>query len=108
MTYSEELTKEIVDEYTANPSRETVDAISERIGKPVRSVIAKLSSQGVYKTPIRTTKTGDPIVKKEELVSDIEKWFGIEVPTLVKTGKLELRTLHDAIEEMIEHVQAKA
>lgn len=105
MSYSAELTQEIVNEYLQNPSRETVELIADRLGKSARSVIAKLSSEGVYKTPVRTTKTGDPIVKKEELVEDIEKWFGIEVPTLVKTGKLDLRTLHDAIEEMIEYVK---
>ena len=100
MSYSEELTKEIVDEYSANPSRETVDAIAARIGKTARSVIAKLAAAGVYQTPKRTTKTGEPIVKKEELVEQIGKWLGIEVPTLAKTGKLDLKKLHQKIAEL--------
>ena len=100
MSYSEELTAEIVNEYSANPSRDTVDEIATRIGKSARSVIAKLSSAGVYKTPIRTTKTGDAIIKKEELVADIEKWLDIEVPTLVKTGKLDLRKLYDKLRDV--------
>lgn len=101
MSYSEELTKEIVEEYEANPSRETVDAIADRIGKSSRSVIAKLAAAGVYQTPKRTTKTGDPIVKKEELVEEIGGWLDIEVPTLVKTGKLDLKKLHTAIGQLV-------
>lgn len=102
MSYSEELTAEIVSEYTKDPSRETVDKISARIGKPARSVIAKLAASGVYKTPVRTTKTGDAIVKKEELVADIEKWLSIEAPTLAKTGKLDLKRLHTAIGDLVD------
>lgn len=101
MSYSEELTKEIVDEYTANPSRETVDAIAKRIGKSARSVIAKLAAAHVYQTPQRTTKTGEPIIKKEELVEEIGSWLGIEVPTLAKTGKLDLKKLHSKIAELV-------
>lgn len=102
MSYSDELTKEIVDEYVANPTRETVDVIAERIGKSARSVIAKLAAAGVYQTPKRTTKTGEPIVKKEQLVEEIGKWLGIEVPTLAKTGKLDLKRLHRAIADHLE------
>lgn len=102
MSYSEELTKEIVDEYVANPTRDTVDAIAARIGKSARSVIAKLAAAGVYQTPKRTTKTGEPIVKKEQLVEEIGKWLGIEVPTLAKTGKLDLKRLHTAIAQHLE------
>jgi hypothetical protein len=101
MSYSEELTKEIVDEYKANPCRETVDTIAARVGKSARSVIAKLASEGVYYTPERTTKTGEPIVKKDELVADINLWLEIETPTLAKTSKLELKALHGKIQELI-------
>lgn len=102
MSYTEELTEEIVKEYNENPSRDTVDAISARIGKSARSVIAKLAAAGVYQTPVRTTKTGDPIVKKETMVAEISVWLGIEVPTLAKTGKLELKKLHEAIKELVD------
>ena len=102
MSYTEELTAQIVKEYLDSPSRDTVDAIATRIGKGPRSVIAKLASEGVYKTPVRTTKTGDAIVKKEELVAEIEKWLGISAETLVKTGKLDLKALHGAIEVLVD------
>lgn len=101
VNYTEELTQKIISEYEASPTRETVDALSKETGKSVRSIIAKLSSAGVYKTPQRTTKTGDEIVRKEELAADIGEWLGIEVPSLIKAAKLELRALHAALKERL-------
>lgn len=100
MSYTPELTAQIVEEYNASPSRETVESIAGRIGKSTRSVIAKLAATGVYQTPERTTKTGDPIVKKEEMVEDLEKLLIISVPTLVKAGKQDLAKLVEAVKEL--------
>lgn len=105
MTYSEDLTAEIVREYEANPTRETVDAIASRIDKSVRSVIAKLSSAGVYKTPQRTTKTGEVIEKKEEMVTQICTWLGIEALTLAKTGKQDLKKVRDALRDLLAEIE---
>ena len=97
MSYTEELTQLIVDEYKSDPSRETVDRLAEEHGKSVRSIIAKLSSAGVYQAPPRMSKTREAIVRKEDLAAEIGQWFGIEVPTLAKAGKLELKKLHEAL-----------
>ena len=99
MSYTDELTQEIIREYEANPTRETIEQISTRIGKSTRSIIAKLAAEKIYRTPIRTTKTGEQIVKKEELVADIERWLSITAPTLVKTSKQELKRLHAILQE---------
>lgn len=101
MSYTEEQTNEMVAEYEANPSRETVEKIAERLTKSVRSVIAKLSSAGVYQTPVRTTKTGEPIEKKEEMVVQICTWLGVDAPTLAKTGKQDLKKIRDALEQLL-------
>ena len=101
MSYTDEQTREIIEEYERNPTRETVKFIAERIGKSERSVIAKLSSAEVYKTPQRTTKTGDAIVKKEELVRDICTWLGVDAQTLVKTGKQDLKNIHAALQDLL-------
>ena len=47
--YTEQQTKEMVAQYEAAPTKETVVAIAEKLGKNTRSVIAKLSREGVYK-----------------------------------------------------------
>lgn len=95
--YTEQMTSKMVATYTANPCRETVDALAKELGKNTRSVIAKLSREGVYKAQPRTTKTGEPIVRKAELLTQIETHYGIELPSLVKASKADLQRLIDTI-----------
>jgi hypothetical protein len=87
----------MVSKYTANPTRETVNALAQELGKNTRSVIAKLSREGVYVAQPRATKSGEPIVRKAELVAQIEAHFGIEMPTLVKASKVDLQRMVEAI-----------
>ena len=77
--------------------RETVNALAQELGKNTRSVIAKLSREGVYVAQPRATKSGEPIVRKAELVAQIEAHFGIEMPTLVKASKVDLQRMVEAI-----------
>jgi hypothetical protein len=41
----------------------------------------------------RKTKTGEPIVRKAELVAQIESHFEDEMPSLVKATKADLQKL---------------
>lgn len=97
--YTEEMVNEMTAAYTENPTRETVDALAEQFGKTTRSIIAKLSREGVYIAQPRTTKSGEPVVSKSELVNTIAAHFDIELPTLVKAGKQDLQRLVDAISQ---------
>ena len=95
--YTQQQTEQMVSKYTANPTRETVNALAQQLGKNTRSVIAKLSREGVYVAQPRATKSGEPIVRKAELVAQIEAHFGIEMPTLVKASKVDLQRMVEAI-----------
>ena len=95
--YTEEMVAQMTEAYSANPSRETVDELAQTFGKTTRSIIAKLSREGVYIAQPRTTKSGEPVVAKAELVAQLEAHFGIELPTLVKAGKQDLQRLVDTI-----------
>jgi len=97
--YTEEMVSEMTTAYTENPTRETVDALAQQFGKTTRSIIAKLSREGVYIAQPRTTKSGEPVVSKTELVDTIANHFDIELPTLVKAGKADLQRLVDAISQ---------
>ena len=97
--YTEEMVNTMTEAYTANPTRETVDALAEQFGKTTRSIIAKLSREGVYVAQPRTTKSSEPVISKAELVAQIAEHFDIEVPTLVKAGKQDLQRLVDAISQ---------
>ena len=95
--YTDEMVASMTEAYTANPTRETVDALAKELGKSVRSIIAKLSREGVYVAQPKVTKTGEPVVRKAELVSVVEAHFGIALPTLVKASKADLQRLVDNI-----------
>ena len=93
--YTDEMVAHMTEAYVANPSRETVEALASEMGKTVRSVIAKLSREGVYVAQPKVTKTGEPVVRKAELVAQINAHFDAEMPTLVKASKADLQKLVD-------------
>lgn len=97
--YTEAMTDKMVATYTANPTRDTVEALAKELGKNTRSVIAKLSREGVYHATPRTTKTGEPVVRKAELLAQIETTLGAEFPSLVKASKADLQRLIDTISD---------
>lgn len=96
--YSEKDVSMMVSAYEANPTRDTVEALAEKLGKNTRSVIAKLSREGVYKAQPRVTKAGEPVVLKGELVARIETALGITIPSIVKATKTDLQALVDHLE----------
>ena len=91
--YTDEMVETMHELYTAEPTRETVEQLAEDFGKSVRSIIAKLSREGIYVSQPRVTKTGEPVVRKAELVAQIEEHFDIEVPSFVKASKADLQEL---------------
>ena len=99
VNYTDEMVNTMTEQYAANPTRETVDALADQFGKTTRSIIAKLSREGVYVAQPRTTKSGEPVISKAELVAQISEHFGVEMPTLVKAGKQDLQKLVDAISQ---------
>jgi len=95
--YTDEMVAQMTKAYEANPTRETVEDLASTLGKSVRSVIAKLSREGVYVAQPKVTKTGEPVVRKAELVTMLEAHFGVQMPTLVKASKADLQKLVDTL-----------
>jgi hypothetical protein len=95
--YTDEMVVSMTEQYNANPTRETVDILAKEFGKTTRSIIAKLSREGIYKAQPRTTKTGEPVVSKAQYVSAINAHFEVEMPTLVKAGKQDLAKLAEVL-----------
>ena len=65
VNYTPEQTAQLVANYKAGAS---VEALAEMFGKTTRSVVAKLSREGVYQAKTKSTTTR---VKKAELVDRI-------------------------------------
>ena len=100
MNYTEEQTQHIITEYKENPNRDTVEMLANELQKSVKSIIGKLSREGVYRREIYKTKSGELPVTKVEIVSNIADSLGIEVDSLLgleKTPKATLKTLEEAI-----------
>ena len=100
MNYTEDQTKHIIEAYQKNPNRETVEMLAEELQKSIKSIIGKLSREGVYRREIYKTKSGDLPVTKVEIVSNIADSLGLEVENLFgleKTPKATLKNLEDAI-----------
>ena len=68
--YTPEQTAEMKAQYVAAPNKATVEVIATKLGKTVRSVIAKLSKEGVYHPAVYVSKTGEKPVKKDDHLAD--------------------------------------
>ena len=91
--YTDEMISAISSQYTANPVRATVDALAKEFNKTPRSIIAKLSALGLYVKVERATKRGEPVVRKDELVAQVQNSLGFEAPSLTKMTKVDLQNL---------------
>ena len=86
--------------YVQNP--DCIDALAETFGVTRRSIIAKLSSMGLYKKKGYRTKTGELPIKKAtiaENLGSILKLQDFEVEQLEKLSKPLLRKLTEIYSE---------
>ena len=99
MKYNKELTDKLVEDYNAGIP---VEQISENLGVPVRSVIAKLSSLGIYKKKTYLNKNGEPPVKKEVYIEKLAELLDTNLElldSLEKVNKRVLQLLVEALED---------
>jgi len=96
LNYTPEETLFMVEAYTAEPSRETVEKLAEKLEKSIKSIIGKLSREGVYQRAAYKSKSGDDPVTKMELVNNVAENLGIEIDDLFgldKSPKAALKAL---------------
>jgi hypothetical protein len=99
VNYTTEQTADAIAQYSTGVA---IDAIATALGKSTRSVIAKLSREGVYKAKEYKTKTGGTVIAKETFVElianalnvDTEKLGGLE-----KANKATLEIIYKALVE---------
>lgn len=98
MNYSKEMTSKMVEEYSNAPNRQTVAILAKEFGKSEKSIIGKLSKEGVYQRSVYVTKTGEKPVTKAELVEELELKLEIDdLSGLEKAPKTALKSLLEAI-----------
>ena len=98
--YTEEQTNMLVGAYLDKPTPETVEELAEYMSKSKKSIIGKLSREGVYRREVYVSKTGDKPITKVEIVSNIAESLGLEnssLSGLEKSPKAALRSLEKAV-----------
>lgn len=100
MSYTKEQTKYIIEKYQSNPTRETVEELSNELERSTKSIIGKLSREGVYRREVYRSKTGELPITKIEIVNNIADGLGIEpesISGLEKSPKAALKALEEAV-----------
>lgn len=90
--YTPAQTAEIVARYQAG---ETVEALATALGKTTRSIVAKLSREGVYQA--KTRATGVARVRKAELVDKLAQACGVAPEVFESLEKAN----HDVLEALV-------
>ena len=90
MKYDHETTEKLKQDYLAGIP---VPTLALALGVPDRSVIAKLSSLGVYKKKEYLTKRGEIPVKKEEYIERIARLLQVNSDMLESLEKVNKSVL---------------
>ena len=91
MNYTQDQTEYLIEEYQNKPTRITVDRLAKELSKSPKSIIGKLSREGVYQRNVYKTKV--------EIVHDIAESLNLSHETLAgleKAPKAALKALQIA------------
>jgi serine phosphatase RsbU (regulator of sigma subunit) len=97
VNYTPEMTLDIVNSYQAG---EAVESIATRLEKSPRSIVAKLSREGVYKA--KTKAKGEQAPRKAELITEIAHAIGTNEELIESLEK----ATRDALELIARAVRA--
>lgn len=104
VNYTPEMTAELVAGYKAAPTAETVSAFAVKFGKTAKSVVAKLSKEGVYQKKEYVSKTGAKPIKKDSVADMIGLALGMteaETESLTKANKTALAKIAVALAKAV-------
>jgi hypothetical protein len=90
MKYTKEITDKLVEDYKRGL---TVQNLAEQLQVPERSVIAKLSSLGIYQRKQYLNKRGEVPVKKSEQIERLATLLGVASDRLESLEKVNKQVL---------------
>jgi len=91
--YTPEEVEVMVARWSSDPTKETINELAELLKRSPKSIIGKLSKEGVYKKQEYISKTGEPPVTKKELVAKIAELTKAELVKLEGLEKAPKSTL---------------
>lgn len=98
VNYTAEMVAELKAKYAEGA---TVKALATLFGKTERSVVAKLSHEGVYMAPSKSAKAGR--VHKDQLVLQLEQALDLPVGTLASLEKATQPALAALVMAVVPH-----
>jgi len=101
--YTDEQVKIMMTNYQDKPTRETVDNLAKSLNKSVKSIIGKLSREGVYRKAVYKTKTGELPITKAQLITELAELFEIDSAKLMgleKAPKQDLKMLVNGVRSL--------
>lgn len=99
VNYTAEQATELVSLYNAGAGA-SVDYLAEYFSKTAKSIVAKLVREKVYVKKQNLTKTGEPVVKKDEHATAIGAILRLsenDTSSLAKANKVALAAIFDAL-----------
>ena len=90
MKYTKEITDKLIEDYKANTP---VKALAEQLDVPERSIIAKLSSLGVYQKKQYLNKRGEVPVKKSQHIDKLAELLDVAPEQLESLEKVNKQVL---------------
>lgn len=102
MKYTKEITDRLIAEYSKDPTTTQVQKLAQEFSVPERSIIAKLSSLGVYQKKQYLNKRGEVPIKKSEHIENIAKLLNMNIElleSLEKVNKSVLMALERALDK---------
>ena len=93
MNYTQSQTEYLIEEYKNKPTRVTVDRLAKELNKSSKSIIGKLSREGVYQRNVYKTKAGEMPVTKIEIVCEIAEALNLNQEALAGLEKAPKQVL---------------
>lgn len=106
--YTEEQVEVMVAWYKADPTRDCVDTLAKEFDKSVKSIIGKLSREGVYQKQVYKTKTGEMPMTKADIILNLSQLLDIDsskIMGLEKAPKQDIKYLTENVNKVILEIQ---
>tara|TARA_Y100001951_G_C11207165_1_gene220738 strand:+ start:16 stop:339 length:324 start_codon:yes stop_codon:yes gene_type:complete len=100
LNYTETEVEHMRSKYQENPTRMVVEELAEELDKSIKSIIGKLSREGIYKKAVYKTKTGELPITKADIIIKIANALGADGSKLIgleKAPKQELKYLLERV-----------
>jgi len=98
--YTDEQVEVMVAWYKADPTRDCVETLAKEFDKSIKSIIGKLSREGVYQKAIYKTKSGEVPMTKQEIILAMATSLGIDsskIMGLEKAPKQDIKFIYEVI-----------